>query len=121
MNTLTIGTRGSKLALVQTGLVAEALRASNSTLEVRVKVISTKGDRMLDVPLSKIGDKGLFVKELEVALLNGEIDLAVHSAKDLPSMLPKGLTLGAFMPRADARDALVLRHTSAGAFKAPLS
>jgi len=112
MSVVTIGTRGSKLALTQANIVAGALRQAHPGLEVRVIVISTKGDRVLDVALSKIGDKGLFVKELETALLAGEIDIAVHSAKDLPSRLPDGLTLAAFLPRGDVRDAVVVRATA---------
>ena len=107
--TLTIGTRGSKLALTQTGLVAEALRRAHASLQVDTRVISTQGDRVLDVALSKIGDKGVFVKELESALLQHEIDLAVHSAKDLPSQLPEGLGLAAFLPRGDVRDVIVVK------------
>lgn len=108
MNSVTIGARGSPLALKQANMVASALGQAYPGLGVRIKTITTTGDRILDVPLSKIGDKGLFVKELEAALLDGEIDLAVHSAKDLPSQLPEGLTLSAFLPRGDARDTLVL-------------
>ena len=107
-----IGSRASTLALTQTNLVASALRAAYPGLTVQIKTLSTQGDRVLDVALSKIGDKGLFVKELEVALLHGEIDLAVHSAKDLPSQLPDGLALTAFLPRGDVRDALVVRTQS---------
>ncbi len=107
--TLIIGTRGSKLALTQTNLVADLLRHAHPQLMVEIKIISTQGDRVLDVALSKIGDKGLFVKELETALLTHEVHLAVHSAKDLPSQLPDGLTLVAFLTRGDVRDALVVR------------
>ena len=109
MTRLIIGTRGSKLALVQSEKVAADLRAAHPGLEVELKIISTKGDRVLDVALSAVGDKGLFVKELEQALLDGEVDLCVHSCKDLPSDLPAGLILAAFPQRADVRDALVLR------------
>ena len=109
VNTLVIGTRGSKLALTQANIVTALLRQAHPQLQVDIKIISTQGDRVLDVALSKIGDKGLFVKELETALLQGEVHLAVHSAKDLPSQLPAGLTLAAFLPRGDVRDALVLR------------
>jgi hydroxymethylbilane synthase len=105
--TLVIGTRGSKLALTQAHMVAADLRAAHPGLEVELTIISTKGDRILDVALSAVGDKGLFVKELEVALLDGTIDLAVHSGKDLPSLVPDGLTLAAFPHRADVRDVLV--------------
>lgn len=104
---LVIGTRGSKLALAQSEMMAAALRAAHPGLAVELQVISTKGDRILDVALSAVGDKGLFVKELETALLEGAVDLAVHSGKDLPSLVPDGLTLAAFPRRADPRDALV--------------
>ena len=109
MTTLTIGTRGSALAIAQTNSVVAVLRAAHPTLGVQIKVISTKGDRVLDVALSKIGDKGLFVSELEAALLQGEIDLAVHSAKDLPSQLPEGLALTAFLARGNVHDVIVTR------------
>jgi hydroxymethylbilane synthase len=88
--------------------VALQLRNLHPGLEVELRVISTRGDRVLDVALSKVGDKGLFVKEIEVALLQEEVDLAVHSGKDLPSALPAGLLLAAFPRRVDPRDALVL-------------
>jgi len=104
-----IGTRGSKLALAQTALVAEALREAHPDLAIELVVISTRGDRVVDVALSKIGDKGVFVSEIEAALSRGEIDLAVHSAKDLPSQLAQGLMIGAIPTRADAADMLVLR------------
>ncbi len=104
---LVLGTRGSKLALAQSEMMAEALRASHPGLAVELQIITTKGDRILDVALSAVGDKGLFVKELEQALLDHEVDLCVHSCKDLPSQLPDGLTLAAFPERADPRDMLV--------------
>ncbi|GAB4439907.1 MAG: hydroxymethylbilane synthase [Chloroflexi bacterium OHK40] len=105
---LTLGTRGSKLALAQSEMVAARLTALHPDLEVELRVITTRGDRVLDVALSAVGDKGLFVKELEHALLANEVDLCVHSCKDLPSLLPDGLVLGAFPERADPRDVLVL-------------
>jgi hydroxymethylbilane synthase len=108
MTTLNIGTRGSKLALAQTNLVAAALQHAHPGLSIRIEVISTKGDRILDVALSKIGDKGVFVTEIEQALRDGRIDLAIHSAKDLPSVLMNGLVLGAIPQRADARDMLIV-------------
>jgi hydroxymethylbilane synthase len=108
MKTLTLGTRGSRLALAQSELIAAQLRAHHPGLAVEVQVISTKGDRVLDVALSAVGDKGLFVKELEQALLAGAVDLCVHSCKDLPSAIPAGLTLAAFPARADPRDVLVV-------------
>ena len=91
--TLRIGSRGSKLALTQTNLVADAIRAANPGLEVDVVIIKTKGDLIQDKPLNEIGDKGLFVKEIEEALLNHEIDLAVHSLKDMPGEQPPGLEM----------------------------
>ena len=106
---LTIGTRGSALALAQTDLVRTALISRSPGLDVRVERITTKGDRLLDQPLADIGDKGLFVAEIEQALQTGRIDLAVHSAKDLPTDLPATLALAAFPPRADPRDVLVSR------------
>lgn len=109
MRRVVIGTRGSKLALAQTGMMADALRRAHADIEVVTQVITTRGDRVLDVALSKVGDKGLFVSEIESALSCGEIDLAVHSAKDLPSQLAQGLTLGAIPARADPADVLVLR------------
>ncbi len=109
---ITIGTRGSRLALTQTNHIADLLRAAAPEAEVRIEVISTKGDRIVDRPLIAVGGKGLFTRELEVALLEGRIDLAVHSMKDLPTDLPAGLALGAVPPREDPRDALL---TSSGA------
>lgn len=102
-----VGTRGSKLALYQANKVKEELEVQYPKLTVEIKVIKTKGDKILDVALSKIGDKGLFTKELEVALLSKEIDLAVHSLKDLPTDLPDDFKVGAVLERADFRDALV--------------
>ncbi len=103
-----LGTRGSKLALAQSEMIAAHLRTLHTDLTVELRVISTRGDRVLDVALSAVGDKGLFVKELEQALLEHEVDLCVHSCKDLPSQLPDGLTLAAFPQRVDPRDVLVL-------------
>ncbi|MGQ1786210.1 MULTISPECIES: hydroxymethylbilane synthase [unclassified Saccharicrinis] len=102
-----IGTRGSRLALYQANKVKQELENQCPDLTVEIKIIKTKGDKILDVALSKIGDKGLFTKELEVALLCKEIDLAVHSLKDLPTELPQEFTIGAVLERADFRDALV--------------
>lgn len=108
-NKITIGTRGSKLALYQAYKVKDTLEQAFPKLTIEVEIIHTKGDKILDVALSKIGDKGLFTKEIESALLNGTIDIAVHSLKDLPTTLPEGLKLGAVLPRAEFRDALVSR------------
>lgn len=106
---LIIGTRGSKLALWQAEHVAALLRQQHPGLEVELKRIVTTGDKILDVPLAKIGGKGLFTKELEQEMLAGRIDLAVHSLKDMPTELPPGLTLAAITERLDAGDALVSR------------
>lgn len=102
-----IGTRGSELALWQTNWVKEALLRKFPKLQVEVIVIKTTGDKILDSPLSKIGDKGLFIKEIERALLNNEIDLAVHSLKDVPTAIPEGLTIGAVTKREDVRDVFI--------------
>lgn len=107
MNTIKIGTRGSRLALYQAELVQTSLQKAFPEYRFEIKIIKTKGDKILDVALSKIGDKGLFTKELEIELLNGNIDLAVHSLKDLPTVFPEGLKLGAVLERGDKRDALV--------------
>ena len=104
---LVIGSRGSALALAQAKAVAAGLRALHPGPRSRSTTVATTGDRLLDLPLAKIGDKGLFTKELEAALLDGRIDLAVHSAKDLPTALPAGLAIAAFTRREDARDVFV--------------
>lgn len=102
-----IGTRGSQLALYQAELTKKLLLEQFSEIAVEIVIIKTKGDKILDVALSKIGDKGLFTKELEVALIKNEVDIAVHSLKDLPTNLPEGLKLGAVLKRGEFRDALV--------------
>jgi hydroxymethylbilane synthase len=107
--TLTIGTRGSKLALIQTQIVQSALEAAYPDLKVDVLPITTRGDVVLDRPLSAIGGKGLFIAEIEDALRRGDIDVAVHSAKDLPTEMPDDMALAAFPLRADPRDAVVSR------------
>ena len=105
MCALTIATRGSKLALWQAEHVKARILELNPLLaEVDLLVLKTKGDKILDVPLAKIGGKGLFVKEIEEALLDGRADVAVHSIKDVPMTLPPNLALGAIMEREDARD-----------------
>ncbi len=104
---LIIGTRQSLLALWQSNYIAGRLREEYPGCEVTLKKIVTKGDRILDVPLAKIGDKGLFTKEIEQELLDGTIDLAVHSLKDMPTVLPQGLCLTAITERANAGDAFV--------------
>ncbi|MCF6342687.1 MAG: hydroxymethylbilane synthase [Bacteroidales bacterium] len=108
--TVRIGTRGSRLALYQANKAKTAIEECFPEIRVEVVVIHTKGDKILDVSLSKIGDKGLFTKELEVALLNNEVDMAVHSLKDLPTFFPGGLKLGAVLKRAEVRDALVSKE-----------
>ena len=110
MSEIRVGSRGSALALCQTRMVVEDIRRLNPGVECRIDVIKTTGDRILDVPLAKIGDKGLFVKEIEAALLAGEIDLAVHSAKDLPSEMDERLCIAAFPERVCPADALVSKH-----------
>jgi hydroxymethylbilane synthase len=105
-----IGTRGSALALQQTQVALDLLKAAWPGLRADIVEIRTTGDRIQDVPLAKIGDKGLFVKEIEEALLDNRIDWAVHSVKDLPSQLPAGLSIGVLAERVDPRDALVARR-----------
>jgi hydroxymethylbilane synthase len=102
-----IGTRGSRLAIVQCEWVGDRIRSSNPAVELELVRIKTEGDKILDSPLSKIGGKGLFVKEIEEALLDGRVDLAVHSMKDLPAELPEGLILAAFPEREDPHDVLI--------------
>jgi hydroxymethylbilane synthase len=115
-----IGTRGSALALWQAKAVATHLEARGTPTEI--VVIKTGGDRLQEAPLSEAGGKRLFVKELEDALLSGDIDLAVHSAKDMSAVLPDGLTIAAVLPREDPRDALVLaRDTTVVNFEAALA
>ena len=104
---LRVGTRGSELALYQANAVAAQLRAK-AGIECEIVVIRTSGDRLAEASLTQIGGKRLFVKEIEDALLAGEVDLAVHSSKDMPVVLPDGLTIAAVLPREDARDAVVL-------------
>jgi hydroxymethylbilane synthase len=107
MEELRLGTRGSQLALWQAHAVAARIVESGGP-RCRVIVIKTSGDRLQEVPLSEVGGKRLFVKEIEDALLRREIDLAVHSGKDMPALLPEGLTIGGALPREDPRDAVVL-------------
>lgn len=111
---LRIASRGSELALWQSRAVEAALRAADPALEVEIRVIRTTGDRIQDVPLAKIGDKGLFTKELDHALLNGDADLAVHSLKDVPTALPDGLALVAVTEREDPRDVVLARAGVSG-------
>lgn len=105
-----IGTRDSALALAQTDMVAALLQQKLPDIEINILPVKTLGDRILDRNLYQVGGKGLFVKELEAAMLKGEIDLAVHSAKDMPSELPEGLTVVGCLERADFRDVLISRY-----------
>jgi hydroxymethylbilane synthase len=109
-STVVLGTRGSKLAVHQSEWVQAQLHALAPHVTVTLRKIQTSGDKILDVPLAQIGGKGLFVKEIEEALLSGEIDLAVHSMKDVPTELPKGLAILCVPPREDPRDALISRE-----------
>jgi hydroxymethylbilane synthase len=108
--TIRIGSRKSQLALVQTYWVREQLQNSFPDINFEVHTMSTQGDKILDVALAKIGDKGLFTKELEVGMLNEDIDFAVHSLKDLPTNLPEGLALAAITERENPADALVVHE-----------
>jgi hydroxymethylbilane synthase len=108
-STVVLGTRGSKLAVQQSEWVQAQLHALAPHVTVTLRRIQTSGDKILDVPLAQIGGKGLFVKEIEEALLSGEIDLAVHSMKDVPTELPEGLEILCVPPREDPRDALISR------------
>lgn len=104
---LIVGTRGSELALWQSTFVKSKLSVFHPALKVELLVIKTLGDKVLDSPLSKIGDKGLFTKEIENALIAKSIDLAVHSLKDIPTQLPPGLVIGAITEREDVRDVFI--------------
>ncbi len=106
---INIGTRGSKLALWQANWVQGQLQKQYPDTSIQIIIIKTKGDKILDVPLAKVGGKGLFVKEIEEALLDGRVDLAVHSMKDMPADLPDGLTIGAIPKRELSQDVLVSR------------
>lgn len=111
---IVVGTRQSALALTQTGQVIDELKRISEKhglgYKFEIRKIVTKGDRILDVTLSKVGGKGLFVKEIEQALLDGVIDMAVHSMKDMPSVLPEGLMNGAIPKRVDPRDCLIMKE-----------
>jgi hydroxymethylbilane synthase len=109
-----IGSRGSKLALWQAEWVRARLAAHRPGVEVRIEIVKTSGDVLRDAPLSVIGGQGAFTKELEEALLGGRVDIAVHSLKDLPTVLPEGLRVAAVTEREDPRDALVLRSGAQG-------
>lgn len=110
MRKIIVGSRRSKLALTQTNWVIEQLKKLDDSFDFEVKEIVTKGDKILDVTLSKVGGKGLFVKEIEQAMLDQEIDMAVHSMKDMPAVLPEGLVIGCIPEREDFRDALISKN-----------
>ncbi|MDQ0270005.1 hydroxymethylbilane synthase [Cytobacillus purgationiresistens] len=110
MRKIIVGSRRSKLALTQTNWVIDQLKSIDPSVEFEVKEIVTKGDKILDVTLSKVGGKGLFVKEIEQAMLDKEIDMAVHSMKDMPAVLPDGLIIGCIPEREDHRDALISKN-----------
>jgi hydroxymethylbilane synthase len=121
-----IGSRGSELALWQANFVKRELEklkiplaGKNKTVSVEIKIIKTKGDKILDVALSKIGDKSLFTKELEIELINKNIDLAVHSLKDLQTDIPKGLILAAVTKRHNVQDVLIARKKGTTIFNLP--
>ena len=113
-----IASRGSELALWQARAVEEAIRRAAPEADVEIRVIRTTGDHVQDVPLAKIGDKGLFTKELDAALLAGEADLAVHSLKDVPTRVPDGLEIVAVSHREDPRDVLLLPPGETGSLAA---
>jgi len=108
--TIKIGTRGSKLALWQSNWVKSALNAKHPSISIELEIIKTKGDKILDVPLAKVGGKGLFVKEIEDALITGRVDIAVHSMKDMPVEIPKGLCIGAIPQRETPQDVLISKN-----------
>ncbi len=106
-NTIKIGTRGSSLALWQANWVKDTILKNFPEMTVELEIIKTKGDKILDVPLAKVGGKGLFVKEIEEALLSGRVDIAIHSMKDMPAELPEGLTIGAIPDRENPSDVVI--------------
>ena len=107
MKKLVIATRGSKLALWQANHIRDALLKLDDTIEIELKILVTRGDKIQDKPLALVGGKGLFTKEIDEAMLRGEAQIAVHSMKDLPVILPEELQLCAFTEREDVRDALL--------------
>jgi len=110
MKKIIIGTRGSKLALWQANWVRDLILKAQPGVTVDLARIKTRGDKILDVPLAKVGGKGLFVKEIEEALLDGRCDIAVHSLKDVPTEFPDGLCLSTYLKREDPRDVLITRN-----------
>lgn len=109
MERIIVGTRGSKLAVTQTKIFIDRIKGIKPDLEIETKVIKTKGDKILNKPLSEIGGKNIFIGEIEKALFNGEIDLAVHSLKDMPAEIDPHFTLACYPPREDARDVFISR------------
>ncbi len=107
MRKIIVGSRRSNLAMTQTKWFIEQMKEAGAPFEFEIKEIVTKGDQILDVMLSKVGGKGLFVKEIQQALFNKEIDFAVHSLKDMPAELPEELVIGCIPPRVDPRDAFI--------------
>lgn len=114
MMTIKAGTRTSALAVKQTELVISAMQEKNPDLSFEFSFLKTKGDKLLSAPLTEFGGKGAFVEEFEEALLDGSIDIAVHSAKDIPMELSDGLEIWAVLKRADARDVLLTKKNNAG-------
>lgn len=112
MNTVKIGTRGSALALVQAKMTAKKIENADTSVKAELIIVKTQGDKNQTSPLDTFGGKAVFVDEFEQMLLNGEIDIAVHSAKDMPTSLPKGLEIGAVLERADVRDVLVYKKST---------
>ncbi|MFC1856442.1 hydroxymethylbilane synthase [Thermodesulfobacteriota bacterium] len=110
ISSIKLGTRGSKLALWQANWVKTTLQNRHSDLSIELIPIRTKGDKILDVPLAKVGGKGLFVKEIEEAILDGRIDLAVHSMKDMPAEIAEGLVIGAIPERESHKDVLIAKN-----------
>ena len=111
-SSIIIGTRGSKLALAQTNIVIGELKKIYPCLNIEIKIIKTTGDKILDTELSKIGGKGLFIKEIEEALSKNEIDIAIHSLKDVPHTLSDEFEFGAILKREDPRDVIITRHNN---------
>ncbi len=109
VNKVVVGTRGSKLAIIQSKLVIKEIKEIAPDLKIEIKTIKTKGDKILDKPLSEIGGKNIFIGEIEQALLNGDIDIAIHSLKDMPAELDSKLMLACYPEREDARDVLISR------------
>ena len=110
LDQLRIASRRSQLAMVQTNWVRDELQKAHPDLAITIEAMATQGDKILDVALAKIGDKGLFTKELEAQMLVGRAEIAVHSLKDLPTNLPEGLILGCITKREDPSDALVVNE-----------